>query len=176
MDRRNTGGIGLTDELGENKDLPDGEKPLKNTDKQYIIAKNRNLIQYFAHLGKHTEEESKVDLELLDKLLKDGARINCTDKYGQTCLHEVRINCTDKYGQTCLHEVRINCTDKYGQTCLHEVTYKLVLENIEPQLFILTLENLRLQDILIIIYHCTSIYNAFTHDRPTVNQQIFMCY
>ena len=121
MDRRNTGGIGLTDELGENKDFPDLEKPLKNTDKQYIIAKNRNLIQYFAHLGKHTEEESKVDLDLLDKLLKDGARINCTDKYGQTCLHEVRINCTDKYRQTCLHEVRINCTDKYGQTCLHEV-------------------------------------------------------
>ena len=47
------------------------------------------VSEYFAQLGESSEEDECINLEYIDFLLKNGANINCTDKYGQTVLHEV---------------------------------------------------------------------------------------
>ena len=52
-------------------------------------ARNRNLIEYFAKLGTSANEDAEISLEFVDEIVKGGADINCTDKYGQTVLHEV---------------------------------------------------------------------------------------
>ncbi|XP_076824504.1 uncharacterized protein LOC143470330 isoform X2 [Clavelina lepadiformis] len=46
---------------------------------------NKQLISYFVKLAKKDE----IDLKYVDKLLHDGADINCRDKHGQGLLHEV---------------------------------------------------------------------------------------
>ena len=51
------------------------------------------VLEYFAQLGENSEEDECINLEYIDFLLKNGANINCTDKYGQCVLHEV-INST----------------------------------------------------------------------------------
>ena len=52
------------------------------------LASNRALMQYFAKLGRSDKDEV-VDLDFVENLLLSGADINCTDKHGQTLLHEV---------------------------------------------------------------------------------------
>ena len=54
-------------------------------------AQNRNLIEHFAKLAKTSGSNVEINLELVDELIKRGADVNSTDKYGQTVLHEV--NC-----------------------------------------------------------------------------------
>lgn len=52
-------------------------------------ASSRALLQYFSKLGKDDKDGDVVDLDFVETLVKNGANINCTDKHGQTLLHEV---------------------------------------------------------------------------------------
>ena len=53
------------------------------------INSNRALIQHFAKMADAPHEEAKIDLNFVESLIRNGADINTTDKYGQTVLHEV---------------------------------------------------------------------------------------
>lgn len=89
MDRRKTGGIGLDYEIGS--DVTDGGGSLDKTSREMVVAHNRNLIEYFARLGQSKDESECINLEYVESLLRNGAKINCTDKYGQTIFHEVLL-------------------------------------------------------------------------------------
>ena len=54
-------------------------------------ASSRALLQYFAKLGQSDKDGDTVDLDFVETLLRSGANINCTDKHGQTLLHEVQL-------------------------------------------------------------------------------------
>ena len=54
------------------------------------VASNTALLQYFSKLGKTMKDNEVIDLDFVETLLKSGADVNCTDKHGQTLLHEVR--------------------------------------------------------------------------------------
>ena len=94
MDRRNTGGLGLDYEVAEvappkpGKDVVDAAF---TAERQMMVAHNRNLIEYFARIGQSKDFNEHINLEYVQSLLKNGANINCTDKYGQTIFHEVRL-------------------------------------------------------------------------------------
>ena len=47
------------------------------------------LIVYFAKLGS-SHPDSLIDLDYLETLIQSGAKVNYTDRYGQTVLHEVK--------------------------------------------------------------------------------------
>lgn len=87
-DRTISGGLGL-DETGLN--LVDG-KVLKKKNSQLIQANTETLLKHFARLGQSTDDQMTIDLEFVYALLEGGADINCTDRYGQTILHEVFIS------------------------------------------------------------------------------------
>ena len=96
IDRRRTGGLGLDYECADiststpvGKDSPDGTATL-TAQRQMVVAHNRNLIEYFARIGQSKDFNEHINLEYVESLLKNGANINCTDKYGQTIFHEVR--------------------------------------------------------------------------------------
>ena len=59
------------------------------------MACNRNLIEYFARLGQSKDDTECINLEYVESLLHNGAKVDCTDKYGQTVFHEVNlwVNC-----------------------------------------------------------------------------------
>lgn len=52
------------------------------------LAGSEVLIVYFAKLGS-SQQDSMVDLDYLETLIQSGAKINYTDRFGQTVLHEV---------------------------------------------------------------------------------------
>lgn len=52
------------------------------------LAGSEMLIVYFAKLGS-SHKDSCVDLDYLETLIKSGAKVNYTDRHGQTVLHEV---------------------------------------------------------------------------------------
>ena len=66
-----------------------GEK--QSVKKTLTSAMNRSLIQYFAKIGRSKKENEVVDLDYVEQMLTSGADINCSDKHGQTVLHEVCI-------------------------------------------------------------------------------------
>lgn len=87
--RGTIGGLGLDDihdnfVTGEQKVFGD-----KLVSKTMSSASNRALLQYFAKLGKSVRDDEVVDLDFVETLVNSGANINCTDKHGQTLLHEV---------------------------------------------------------------------------------------
>uniref|UniRef100_A0A2C9M2V5 Ion transport domain-containing protein n=1 Tax=Biomphalaria glabrata TaxID=6526 RepID=A0A2C9M2V5_BIOGL len=99
----------MTDEM---IDKPDGRNI-----KEFL---NHKLINYFAKLGKSTNENETVDLEYVKNLLKSGGDINSTDKYGQTILHEVaRAWHTDVALYVIKKGANVNQGDNYGRTPLH---------------------------------------------------------
>ena len=57
--------------------------------KRTQIDQNSSLIRYFSQLADDHESDI-LNLDYIEDLLKKGAKINCTDIYGQTVLHEVR--------------------------------------------------------------------------------------
>lgn len=61
----------------------------QDTRKKLRTANDKTLIDYFYQLGQSRNPNAKVDLDFIDSLIKNGANINCTDKHGQTLLHEV---------------------------------------------------------------------------------------
>ena len=50
---------------------------------------NEALISYFARMARSDIDEEVIDLEFVQQMLDSGADITCTDKHGQTVLHEV---------------------------------------------------------------------------------------
>ena len=79
----------------------------------------KGLLMYFSKLG-HSSEDSSIDIDFVESLLKGGADINFSDKHGQCAMHEIargwnivsaifakekgaEINKGDKYGRTPLH-------------------------------------------------------------------------
>ena len=92
IDRRKTGGMGLEYDIVHSDKLKDQADGVK---RQMMAAQNRNLIEYFARLGT-TDKDEAINLEYLESLIKSGASIDCTDKYGQTVFHEV-ICCLNFY-------------------------------------------------------------------------------
>ena len=61
----------------------------QDTKKKLRSANDKTLIDYFCQLGQSRDPNAKVDLDFVDSLITNGANINCTDKHGQTLLHEV---------------------------------------------------------------------------------------
>ena len=54
-----------------------------------IRVRNHALIHYIAKLAVSNHDNDTFDFEFVQSLLKNGADINATDKYGQTVFHEV---------------------------------------------------------------------------------------
>lgn len=52
-------------------------------------VRNHALIHYIAKLAVSNHDNDTFDFEFVQSLLKNGADINATDKYGQTVFHEV---------------------------------------------------------------------------------------
>lgn len=50
---------------------------------------NQALLQYFAKLSNSVGVEESLDLEHIRSLLRKGASVNTSDRFGQTLLHEV---------------------------------------------------------------------------------------
>ncbi|XP_059144999.1 uncharacterized protein LOC131932143 [Physella acuta] len=115
-DRTISGGLGL-DETGLN--FVDG-KVLKKKNSQLIQANTEALIKHFARLGQSTDDKTTIDLEFVYALLEGGADINCTDRYGQTILHEVARSWHIDVAKFVIENGGdVNKGDKYGRTPLH---------------------------------------------------------
>ena len=56
----------------------------------FYILGSEVLIVYFAKLGA-SHQDSMIDLDYLETLIESGAKVNYTDRYGQTVLHEVKF-------------------------------------------------------------------------------------
>lgn len=50
---------------------------------------NHALLQYFAKLSSSDDVDDSLDLEHIQSLLREGASVNASDRFGQTLLHEV---------------------------------------------------------------------------------------
>ncbi|XP_022090577.1 uncharacterized protein LOC110979250 isoform X2 [Acanthaster planci] len=98
---------------------------------------NEALISYFAQLARSEIEDEVVDLEHVEYLLENGADIRCTDKHGQTVLHEaVRAWETDVASFLLEKGADPNQKDRYGRAPLHiaaAVNY--------PEMIMLLLDN-----------------------------------
>lgn len=119
---RRTGGIGL-DEI-EDSFVRNNVVPslfgIKTNTKKMSVASNRSLIDYFAKLGRSTNPAEVIDLDFVETLLHSGAQINCTDKHGQSLLHEVARTWHVDVAKFLLeHDADVNLADKYGRTPLH---------------------------------------------------------
>lgn len=121
IDRRQTGGIGLEYDLTDHSDpVKDKLDGIKGTRLQMIATHNRNLIEYFARLGKSTDAEVCVNLDYLESIIQAGADINCSDKYGQTIFHEVARGWhVDIAKFLVMKKANVNQADNYGRTPLH---------------------------------------------------------
>lgn len=85
------------------------------------IAASRTLIVHFAKLAKESlEREQELDFEYIEDLLREGADVNFTDRYGQTVMHEVaRIWHVDVARFILENGGDVNKSDEYGRTPLH---------------------------------------------------------
>ncbi|XP_035982353.1 transient receptor potential channel pyrexia isoform X2 [Fundulus heteroclitus] len=72
------------------EDAEDGEQRRDETDtstrSQHL---NKRLLDHFRQLAASNQDTDQVDLQFLDEVISDGADPNCSDRYGQTVLHEV---------------------------------------------------------------------------------------
>ncbi|XP_048759096.2 transient receptor potential cation channel subfamily V member 1-like isoform X2 [Ostrea edulis] len=92
----------------------------QDTRKKLRTANDKTLIDYFYQLGQSRNPNAKVDLDFIDSLIKNGANINCTDKHGQTLLHEVCRTWHIDVSKFLLElGSDVNQADKYGRTPLH---------------------------------------------------------
>ncbi|XP_060072617.1 transient receptor potential cation channel subfamily V member 3-like [Ylistrum balloti] len=123
-EERHSGGIGLDDiedQFVKNDDVVSSVFGIqKNGAKRMSTASNRSLIDYFAKLGRSTNPAEVIDLDFVETLLKSGAQINCTDKHGQSLLHEVARTWHVDVAKFLLEQkADVNLADKYGRTPLH---------------------------------------------------------
>ncbi|CAD5123450.1 DgyrCDS11796 [Dimorphilus gyrociliatus] len=122
VDRRKTGGQGLVIDLQQDEnrseDAVDGK--MRTSEIKYRKGQNRLLIEHFAQASKHPHQNDAVDFDFIEKLLQNGADINCADKYGQTVLHEVaRVWHIDVAKFLLENGADIDRGDNYGRTPLH---------------------------------------------------------
>ncbi|XP_053393911.1 uncharacterized protein LOC123525348 isoform X2 [Mercenaria mercenaria] len=121
LDKRGTiGGLGLDD---IHEDFVSGDQKLfgeKVTTKSMSSASNRALLQYFAKLGKSQKDDEVVDLDFVETLVNSGANINCTDRHGQTLLHEVASKWHIDVAKFLIDMgADVTQADNYGRTPLH---------------------------------------------------------
>ena len=82
-------------------------------------AGSRGLLIYFAKLASSPEDEL-IDVDFIDSLLRGGADINVTDRYGQTIMHEVAREWHINVAQFCMERgADIDKADSFGRTPLH---------------------------------------------------------
>ncbi|CAK6981687.1 transient receptor potential channel pyrexia [Scomber scombrus] len=72
--------------LAEEQDEEQRDEP-DNTNKKLQLSKN--LLDHFRHLAATNQDSDQVDFQFVDELISDGADPNCSDRYGQTVLHEI---------------------------------------------------------------------------------------
>ncbi|GFO19273.1 transient receptor potential cation channel subfamily v member 1-like isoform x2 [Plakobranchus ocellatus] len=102
------------------KEVVSPKGKLAKKDFDMAAASNRALLQYFAELGQSTKEDEFINLDFVHTLVASGADINCTDKHGQTVLHEVSRAWHRDVGLFLLeHGADPNKADSYGRTPLH---------------------------------------------------------
>ncbi|KAI0229397.1 hypothetical protein LSAT2_020202 [Lamellibrachia satsuma] len=117
FDRRKTGGIGLTFDV-DDVDVCDAS--MTSTQKHIVVAHNRNLIEYFARLSLSGDDNESINLEYVETVLKNGADIDCTDKYGQSIFHEAARTWHLDVAKFLLeHGANLDQPDNYGRTPLH---------------------------------------------------------
>ncbi|XP_052775718.1 uncharacterized protein LOC128213734 isoform X3 [Mya arenaria] len=110
------GALGLDD---IHEDFVSGKDKLFGNKKTMSSASNRALMQYFAKLGR-SESDEFIDLEFVESLLQNGADINCTDKHGQTLLHEVASKWHIDVAKFLIENgADANKPDAFGRTPLH---------------------------------------------------------
>eukprot|EP00794_Sanderia_malayensis_P006243 gene6243-6962_t len=81
---------------------------------------SQGLLVYFRTLAESADENERVDLKFVDSLLKAGADINHTDRYGQTALHAISRDWhVDVVKFALEHGANINKADSFGRTPLH---------------------------------------------------------
>ncbi|KAM4599270.1 uncharacterized protein V3H82_003282 [Fundulus diaphanus] len=72
------------------EDAEDGEQRRDETDTTtHTQHLNKRLLDHFRQLAASNQDTDQVDLQFLDEVISDGADPNCSDRYGQTVLHEV---------------------------------------------------------------------------------------
>ena len=90
-----------------------------NFDSKISKAGCRGLLTYFSKLG-HSTEDNTIDLDFVESLLRSGADINFSDKYGQSAIHEiVRGWNIESAKYIYKNGADLNKEDKYGRTPLH---------------------------------------------------------
>ncbi|CAL1548535.1 unnamed protein product [Lymnaea stagnalis] len=118
--RRMIAGLGLDDNFKPSSSQENGLGKSDGKDKKMTDDINQALIQYFSKLGQSEKENETINLEFVETLLKSGADINCTDRWGQTILHEVaRSWHIDVAKYVIENGADVNKGDKYGRTALH---------------------------------------------------------
>ena len=115
--------IGMLDSDGNSSDgglggPSGGDNTLRKRKNTYI--KSKELITYFAQLARSKNPNDTIDLKLVEKLIKNGANINVTDKYGQTVMHEVAKNWHTDVARFLIKRGAIyDASDRYGRMPLH---------------------------------------------------------
>ncbi|BFZ16281.1 hypothetical protein BsWGS_19321 [Bradybaena similaris] len=113
-------GLGLDDIFDYFSDSSKVDKEFPKKDSRLSAVSNQALIQYFAKLGQSKNEDEIIDLDFVHTLLASGADINCTDKHGQTVMHEVaRAWHVDVAKFLIEHGANVNKADNFGRTPLH---------------------------------------------------------
>ncbi|XP_071835880.1 uncharacterized protein [Apostichopus japonicus] len=85
-----------------------------------LSDRNKDLIGYFAGLAKSDDPDIQVDLDHIEDLVRKGANINCTDRFGQNILHEVARTWEVEIAEFLIDQgIDINQCDAYGRTPLH---------------------------------------------------------
>ena len=108
--------MGMLDSDGNSSD--NGDNTLRKKKNTYI--KSKELITYFAQLARSKNPTDTIDLKMVDRLIRNGANINITDKYGQTVMHEVAKNWHTDVAKYLIKRGAIyDAKDRYGRTPLH---------------------------------------------------------
>ncbi|XP_041483954.1 transient receptor potential cation channel subfamily A member 1-like isoform X2 [Lytechinus variegatus] len=114
--RRSTAGISSTKKFTLVRGIDASISP----DPLSANVANAELIGYFGHLATSSDANLMIDLEYLELILNRGADINCTDKYGQTALHEISRTWDPDIAVFMIEKgSNVNQADLYGRTPLH---------------------------------------------------------
>ncbi|XP_028403236.1 transient receptor potential cation channel subfamily A member 1-like isoform X2 [Dendronephthya gigantea] len=83
-------------------------------------VRNHALIHYIAKLAVSNHDNDTFDFAFVQSLLKNGADINATDKYGQTVFHEVARSWHADVAEFLIRNgANMDQQDKYGRAPLH---------------------------------------------------------
>ena len=103
--------------LDSDANSSDGET---TTRRKKAYLKSKELITYFAQLARSKNPNDAIDLQKVERLIRNGADINVNDKYGQTVLHEVAKNWHIDIAKYLIKKgASFTVQDRYGRTPLH---------------------------------------------------------